>query len=69
VRRVTFDRFDKVGDEVVTLLELYVDIGERLIGPLPHCDEAVVDTDHPNHEDDNDAEDNPASGGHETAPD
>jgi hypothetical protein len=53
----------------VALLELDVDIGERLIGSLPHCDKAVVDADRPNHEDDNDAEDNPASGGHETAPD
>ena len=62
VAGIAFHGLDQVGNEVVALLELHVDVGERLIDPLPHGDEAVVDHDDPQHENDNDTEDNPADG-------
>src|SRR5262249_41450019 len=68
VRGVTFHRFDQIGNEVMALLELHIDVGKGLIGSLPHGNKAVVDTDRPKHDDDDDAKDDPAGGGHETAP-
>ena len=62
-------RLDQVGDQVVALLELHVDVGEGLVDPLPHGDQAVVDHDRPDHEHDDDAEDDPGGGGHGEAPD
>jgi hypothetical protein len=52
VRGVTLYRLDQVGNEVVALLELHVDVGEGLVDPLPHGNQAVVDRDRP--QDDND---------------
>jgi len=46
----------QVRDEVVALLHLHIDVGERLADPLTHGDEAVVDRDDPHDEDDDDAE-------------
>src|SRR5664279_1678670 len=65
---IALHRLHQIGDQVVALLELHVDVGEGLVGPLPHSDEAVVDTDGPDHDYDNDAENDPAGGGHGTAP-
>ena len=65
MRRVAFDGLDQIGNQIVALLELNVDVGKGLVGPLTHSDEAVVNADRPDHEDDNDAKDNPAGGRHE----
>jgi hypothetical protein len=65
MRGVAFDGLDQIGNEIVALFELNVDVGKGLVGPLAHSDEAVVDADRPDHEDDNDAKDNPAGGRHE----
>jgi hypothetical protein len=64
VRRVALYGLDQVGNEIVPLLELHVDVGKRLIDPLPHGDEPVVDHDDPDHEQRNDTEDNPGGCGH-----
>ena len=64
MRRVALHRFDDVRDEVQPLLQLDVDIGKRLSDPLPHRDELVVDHDDPKNENDDDAEYDPAGGGH-----
>ncbi len=53
----------------MALLELHVDVGEGLVGPLPHGDEAVVDADRPDDDHGNGTEHDPTGGGHETAPD
>src|SRR5450631_610310 len=66
---IALHRLHQIGDQVVALLKLDVDVGKGLIGSLPHGDQVVIDTDGPDHDDDNDAENDPAGGGHETAPD
>src|SRR4029453_14473448 len=50
-------------NEIVALFGLYVDVGERLVDPLAHGNEAVVDRDDPQHEDDDHADDDPGDGG------
>src|SRR5262249_45680706 len=65
MRGVAFDGLDQIGNEIMALFELNVDVGKRLVGPLTHCDEAVVDADRTDDEDDNNAKDNPAGGGNE----
>src|SRR6185437_7391068 len=67
VRRIAFHGLDQVRDQVVSLLELHVDVGERLIDALAHRDEAVVARDHDDREDDDDGKDDPA-GGHRNTP-
>ncbi len=49
----------QVGDEVVALFGLHVDVGEGLVDPLPHGDEAVVDHHDPQRGDDDEADDDP----------
>src|SRR6185312_8800661 len=66
VRGVSLYRLHQIGDQVVALLELHIDVGEGLVGPLPHGDQAVVDADGPYNDYDNDAEDDPAGCRHET---
>ena len=44
---IALHRLDQVGNEVVALLELDVDVGKGLIDPLPHGNELVVDADRP----------------------
>ena len=61
---VALYRLDQVGNEVVALLELHVDVGEGLADPLPHGHELVVDHDDPQHEDDDHSENDPAGRGH-----
>src|SRR4029079_17513536 len=69
VRGVAFHCLDQVWNKVVALLELHVDVGKGLVGPLPHGDETVVDGDRPDDDHGNDTEHDPTGGGHETAPD
>ena len=64
MRGVTLHGLDQVGNEVVPLPQLHVDVGKGLIDPLPHGDEAVVDRDRPQHEDDDDGKDDDCRGGH-----
>ena len=59
---VALHGLDQIGDQVVALLELDVDVGERLVDPLPHRNEAVVDHDDPHHEHDKDTENDPGRG-------
>src|SRR5579862_9460275 len=52
VRGVALYRLDQVGNEIVPLLELHVDIGKGLVDPLPHGNQAVVDRNRPQNEND-----------------
>ena len=54
---VALHGLDQIGNEVVALLQLHVDIGEGLVGVLPQRDEAVVDADHQHRQNDDDDED------------
>src|SRR5262249_7157542 len=56
-------RLDQVGNEVVALFRLHVDVGEGLVDPLAHGDEPVVDRDDPQHEHDDHTDDDPGDGG------
>jgi len=62
--RVAFHGLDQVGDEIVALLELHIDVREGLVDPLPQRYQAVVDRDGEQHDDDNDAEYDPGGGRH-----
>ena len=42
VRRIALHGFDEIGDEIVTLLELHVDVGKCLAIALAHRHEAVI---------------------------
>ena len=53
MRRIALHGLDQIGNEVVPLLELDVDIGEGLAHTLTHRDEAVVNRDRPENEADN----------------
>ncbi len=44
---IALHRLDQIRNEVVPLLGLHVDVGERLVDPLPHRDQPVVDHDDP----------------------
>ena len=43
MRGVALHGLDQVGNEVVPLAQLHVDVGKGLVDPLPHGDQAVVD--------------------------
>jgi len=62
VRRIALHGLHQIGDEIVPLLELDVDVGERLVDALPHGNEAVVDRDRPQDQGNQDTEDNPGGG-------
>ena len=64
MRRVTLDGLDQVGDEVVALLELHVDVGKGLTDPLPQGDEAVVNRGNPKREHNDNPENNERADGH-----
>ncbi len=53
VRGITLHRLDEIGNEVMSLAQLDVDIGKTLVDPLPHGHEAVVDSDDPQDDDNN----------------
>ena len=57
VRRVALHRLDQIGDQVMPQLELHIDVGKRLVDPLPHGNEAVVDRHRPDRDHDDHAED------------
>jgi hypothetical protein len=64
---VPLDGLDEVRDEVVTTVQLDVDLAPRLLHQVPQPDEAVVRGDGPEHGDhDNDAKDDQDddTGGH-----
>ena len=45
------------------VLSMLFDVGKRLIDPLPHGDQPVVDRDDPHHEGDDHADDDPGKSG------
>src|ERR1044072_9469069 len=60
MRGVALHGLDQVRDQVVALLELHVDIGKGLADTLAERDEAVRRTERNQHDDDDDAENDPA---------
>ncbi len=62
---VALHRLHQIGDQVVALLQLHVDVGEGLVGPLPEAHQAVVDAGHdqPGDDDDDDQDEGDAHGG------
>jgi len=61
---IAFHGFHQIGDEIMPLTQLHVDIGIGLIDPLPHRNQAVIDADGPNNEDDDDGQDDHGRSGH-----
>ena len=58
VRGVALHGLDEVGDQILPLLQLHVDVGERLVGPLIQRDEFVVaPDDEKQHDGDDDGDD------------
>ncbi|MCE3256189.1 MAG: hypothetical protein K0Q64_272 [Nitrobacter vulgaris] len=64
MRGIAFHGFDKVRDQVVTLLELHIDVGEGLADALAECDQSVIGDKRKHSDGDDDAENNQA-GRHE----
>ena len=60
VRGVALHRLDQVRNQVVALLELHVDVGKGLADALAERDQPVVGRKCEKHEDDEDAENDPA---------
>src|SRR6476659_1515851 len=62
VRRVALDGLDEVRDQVVPTLELDLDLGPRVLDPVPQPDESVVEDDqcqqhqHEHHDDHDDCD-------------
>ena len=54
MRRVTLDRLDEVGDQVVPPLQLHVDLRPCVFDPVAEPDQAVVERDRDEHEHDHD---------------
>ena len=59
VRGITFHGFDQIGNQVVSLLQLYIDVGEGLIDALSERDQSIVDEDSENDQKTDDTEKNP----------
>ncbi|MNE47646.1 hypothetical protein D3C80_1420580 [compost metagenome] len=58
MRGVALHRLDQIGDQILTLLQLHVDVGERLIGRLIQRHQFVVGPDDDEQQnDDDDADD------------
>jgi hypothetical protein len=57
---VALDGLDQVRDQIVALLELHVDIGKGLADALAERDQAVIRPERKQHDDDDDAENDPA---------
>jgi hypothetical protein len=55
---------DQVGDEIVPLLHLHVDVGQGPVDALEHRNEAVVDNDGPQGEKDEYSGENPVGRRH-----
>src|SRR3974390_431027 len=67
MRRIALHRLDQVRDQVVALLELHVDVGKGLVDALAECNQPVIRTEGEQHENDDNAENDPA-GRHGVAP-
>jgi hypothetical protein len=68
VGRIALHGLDQIGDQVVALLELHVDVGEGLAATLPQRHQAVVGHDQPQADQHNHAKDDPACGAHGFSP-
>ena len=60
MRGVALHGLDQVRDQIVALLELHVDVGKGLVDALAERDQAVVGRKREKHENDDDAENDPA---------
>ena len=60
MRGVALHGLDQVRDQVVALLELHVDVGEGLADALAERDQPVIGAEREEHENDDDAENDPA---------
>jgi hypothetical protein len=58
VFRVSLHGLDKIGDQVITSRKLYIDLGKRIAHTIPLIDQTIVDTDYPEYERGNYAEEN-----------
>jgi hypothetical protein len=67
VGRVALDRLDQVGNEVVALLKLDVDVGEGLPAALPQRNKAIVGHGKPQAQQHENCEDDPAGVAHGAA--
>ena len=58
MRGIALHRLDEVGDQILTLLQLHVDVGERLVGALVQGDQLVIGAyDDEQHQGDDDGDD------------
>ena len=64
VCRIALNRLDQVGHQVVALLELHVDVGERLAAALAQRHQAVVGHDQPKADQYEKPQNDPAGGAH-----
>jgi hypothetical protein len=55
---VAFHGLDEIGDEVMALTELHIDIGESLVPALIEADDAIIDPDYKQNDDDGDDQEN-----------
>ena len=60
MRGVALHGLDQVRDQIVALLELHVDVGKGLADALAERDQAVIGAEGEQHENDDDAENDPA---------
>ena len=60
MRGIALHGLDQVRDQIVALLELHVDVGKGLADPLAQRDETVIGAEGKQHENDNDADNDPA---------
>jgi hypothetical protein len=60
MRGIALHRLDQVRDQIVALLELHVDVGKGLADALAQRHQPVVGGEGKEHEDDDDAENDPA---------
>ncbi len=63
VSGITFDCLDKVGDQVVPALELNIDLGPGVLELVAQANQAVVDTNQPGDQGDQDNAENNADAG------
>ena len=63
VSSIALHRLDQVGNEIVALLGLHVDVGEGLVDPLAQCNKPVVNHHDPERDQDDHAEDDPGDCG------
>jgi hypothetical protein len=59
MRGLTLHGFDQIGDQIVPLLQLHVDVGEGLIDALSERNQSVLDKDGENDQKTDDTDKNP----------